>query len=219
MPGSSTSSTNSAWPVSSRGSSLRLIGAPKLRVAHGARSAQPFGRQRDRRRRCAGSRCSGTGCRRAPRGSPPRPADGVSSRKAVMVIRMPGVQKPHCRPWRRGSPPAADADGRRPRASPSTVVIAWPSACTANIRQERTGAPSTDHRAGAAHAVLAADMRAGEQQVVAQEIAQQQARLDLAPIGRAVHRDGDLVPISAHAAPVRSRVASARAVSTPAMWR
>ena len=33
MPGSSTSSTNSAWPRNSRASSLRLIGAPKFRVA------------------------------------------------------------------------------------------------------------------------------------------------------------------------------------------
>jgi hypothetical protein len=32
MPGSSTSSTNNAWPLSSRASSLRVIGAPKLRV-------------------------------------------------------------------------------------------------------------------------------------------------------------------------------------------
>jgi hypothetical protein len=32
MPGSSMSSTNSAWPVSSLRSSLRLIGSPKVRV-------------------------------------------------------------------------------------------------------------------------------------------------------------------------------------------
>ena len=37
-----------------------------------------------------------------------------------------------------------------------------------------------EDRAGAADAVLAADVRAGQAELVAQEVAQQQARLDLA---------------------------------------
>ena len=41
-------------------------------------------------------------------------------------------------------------------------------------------------RAGAAHAVLAADVGAGQAQLVAQEVGEQQARLDLALVGRAV---------------------------------
>src|SRR5277367_5403176 len=46
MPGSSTSSTNSAWPLSRRASSLRLMGAPKLRVAT-VSAPQPFGGKHD----------------------------------------------------------------------------------------------------------------------------------------------------------------------------
>src|ERR1700724_415303 len=42
MPGSSTSSTNNAWPLSSRASSLRGMGAPKLRVVIRS-TPQPFG--------------------------------------------------------------------------------------------------------------------------------------------------------------------------------
>ena len=74
--------------------------------------------------------------------------------------------------------------------SPSTVVIA---VAVGLHREHQAGAHrravEQDHRAGAAYAVLAADMRAGQPQIVAQEIAQQQARLDLRSIGRAV--DGD----------------------------
>ena len=42
--------------------------------------------------------------------------------------------------------------------------------------------------AGAARAVLAADMGAGQRQVVANKVAQQQARFDAALIFRAVYR-------------------------------
>ena len=61
---------------------------------------------------------------------------------------------------------------------PSTVVTSVPSACTANIRHERTASPSTQHRAGAAHAVLAAEVRAGQVAVLAEEVGQGQPRLD-----------------------------------------
>src|SRR2546428_3825623 len=59
-------------------------------------------------------------------------------------MRIPGVQKPHCsacasrkaacRGWRSAPPPGV---------RPSTVVSSTPSACTASIRQERTGSPSS----------------------------------------------------------------------------
>ena len=68
-----------------------------------------------------------------------------------MVVRKPGVQKPHCRPWHSAkacwtglidSPVGATlASGAEP--SPSTVVISCCWADTANMRQERIGAPST----------------------------------------------------------------------------
>src|ERR1700692_2047428 len=45
--------------------------------------------------------------------------------------------------------------------------------------------------AGAAHTVLAADMRSGQTQLVTNEVAQQQAGLDVALVPRAVHSHRD----------------------------
>ncbi len=56
--------------------------------------------------------------------------------------------------------------------------IFLPSACTANIRQERTGSPSTMHSAGAADAMLAADMRAGLPAILADRVGESTPRLD-----------------------------------------
>ena len=63
--------------------------------------------------------------------------------------------------------------------------------------------------------MLTADMGPGEQKIVAQEIAQQHPRLDLAPMLRAVHGHADVVhigsrnvevpPVSGHGEPVRVR--------------
>src|SRR5204862_2405445 len=65
-----------------------------------------------------------------------------------------------------------------------------------------------EHRAGAAHAVLAADVSAGQVQLVAQEVREQQAGLDLALVGAAVDGDGDPVEtIHAAALPLRARSA------------
>src|SRR5450756_2369989 len=72
---------------------------------------------------------------------------GLSCRYAVMVVRKPGVQNPHCSPWHSMKAcctglivvaPVPSAN----RASPSTVVISWSWAVTANMRQERIGVPS-----------------------------------------------------------------------------
>ena len=49
--------------------------------------------------------------------------------------------------------------------------MSQPSTCTASVRQARAGTPSICDRAGAADAVLAADMGAGGAELVAQEIA------------------------------------------------
>ena len=66
-------------------------GPPRL-----SRAAAPLAPPAAPRRRCAGSRCSGRGCRRAPGGSRLRSGSGFSSRNGTSVIRKPGVQKPHC---------------------------------------------------------------------------------------------------------------------------
>ena len=77
---------------------------------------------------------------------------------------------------------------------PSTVVISWPSASAASIRQETTGAPSSEDGAGAAAAALADGLGAGQVELVAQRLEQRDTRLDAHAAGRAVHlqaqRDG-----------------------------
>ena len=94
-----------------------------------------------------------------------------------MVVRKPGVQKPHCRPWHSRKACCTGPSSPSGRPSPSTVVtvVAWPRV-TANIRHERTGCAVEQHRARAADAVLAADVGAGQPQVVAQEVGQQPPR-------------------------------------------
>ncbi len=100
---------------------------------------------------------------------------------------MPGVQKPHCSAffsWKAFCSRASSPESLRP----SMVSTRQPFACTASIRQPRTISPSTRTRAGAAHAVLAAGVRAGQAEFLAQEIDQVLARLhapaDLGAIDR-----------------------------------
>ena len=74
------------------------------------------------------------------------------------------------------------------------------------------------HRAGAAVGGIAADVRAGEPQVLADEVHQQQARLDLGLARGAVHLHADLVgghhlPPARWAALRRARMVSTRAIS------
>ena len=59
------------------------------------------------------------------------------------------------------------------------------------------------HRAGAAHAMLAADMTAGQRQIVAQKIDQCPARLDAGGNRLAVHVKRDLEVARAHSCPER----------------
>ena len=110
----------------------------------------------------------------------------------------------------RGTPAAADAarppGGRRscPRPCAPSGRAAW----TANIRQERTGSPVELDRARAADAVLAADVGAGEAGLVADEVREQQPRLDL---GR--RRWSPLISISTRLRSLMSR--SLRFVTRP----
>src|SRR6478736_924193 len=68
---------------------------------------------------------------------------GFSSRYAVMVVRNPGVQNPHWRPWHSVNACCTGLIRPASGARPSTVVITWSWAVTANIRHERIGWPST----------------------------------------------------------------------------
>ena len=68
--------------------------------------------------------------------------------------------------------PPGTATARRCRASDSTVSMLAPSICTANAMQLRPVRPLIKDSTGAADAVRAADMGAGEPQFAAQEIRQ-----------------------------------------------
>ena len=94
----------------------------------------------------------------------------------------------------------------------STVA---PSHCTASIRQPRTISPFDPHGAGAAHAVLAADMAAGEREVVAQEVDQRLARFDALADALAVDGEGNVEGAFAHVRASINCLATRRS-STPA---
>ena len=103
-----------------------------------------------------------------------------SRRNAVIVIRMPGVQKPHCSPC--ASWNASWRGLRRPRAWRKTLDGGDRRAVGLH-REHQARADRLavhQHGAGAAHAVLAADVGPGEPQLAAQEVAQQPPRFDVA---------------------------------------
>ena len=113
MPGSTMLSVQRVRPVIRRASSLRRRGAPTSAGAvvgdgHAATSSSAVTpvrpapecasrpRRPGRRGRCSGSRCTGTGCPRCPRGSRPRVGSGSPASRSTAAMIMPGVQKPHC---------------------------------------------------------------------------------------------------------------------------
>src|SRR5258705_172475 len=67
---------------------------------------------------------------------------GLSASSSWATTIMPGVQKPHCSPWHARN---VSCSGLSPSAgvSPSIVVTAAPSHCTASSRQARALQPST----------------------------------------------------------------------------
>ena len=123
------------------------------------------------------------------------------------------MQKPHWSAWWRLKASCSGESIASP-ASDSTVSTADPSACTAS-RQQRAHRDAVEpDGACAADAVLAADVRAGEAEAVAEEVGQEQPRLDLLDDAAAVDGDGDL----GHAARSQAR-SSARSTSVPVRWR
>ena len=77
---------------------------------------------------------------------------------------------------------------------PSIVVTSWPSAWAARTVQDFTATPSSADRAGAALRGVAANVGAGEAQVVAEEVDEEGAGRDGRGARGAVDRqlDGDL---------------------------
>ena len=97
----------------------------------------------------------------------------------------PGVQKPHCSACSRVKASRSSfmiASSSKPSMVRTSLPVAGDRIGDAGAR----GLAVDQHRAGAAHAVLAAEMRAGEPQLLAQEIGEVRARLDqrLRPCGR-----------------------------------
>src|SRR6266566_788150 len=103
---------------------------------------------------------------------------GLSRRNSMSVVRMPGVQKPHWSPWCSWKACCRGCSLSAEGAMPSTVRISWPSACTAN-------------------AVLAAEMGAGEAELVPDEISQRHADLDFFFVPLAVDGQRDF-PLLSH---------------------
>ena len=140
----------------------RTVAGPggRSRVARAGGQGAGDGRRRDARppparprRGCGRSRCSGTGCRPAPRGTSSGPGSGTRSSRSWMATTNPGVQNPHCTPPASTiacctsvstSPARAASPGSPPAgARPSTVVTAQPTAASASSRQAHTSTPST----------------------------------------------------------------------------
>jgi hypothetical protein len=89
------------------------------------------------------------------------------SRPQADII-MPGVQKPHCRPWQ-AMKASCSGCSVSPRARPSTVVTARPCACSASRLQLFTARTVEQHGAGAALRGVAALVRAGQAERPAQQ--------------------------------------------------
>ena len=154
--------------------------SPDLGLALGERAFQgskgltlPAGaspRRASPRRRCAGSRCSGRDCRRSPGGSRPRSDRDSRRRNGDQGHQEPG-----------GAEAALQAV-----ALPEGLLQGWSSSAAAQrldggdrvaVRLDGEQDAGADRLAveqdgaGAAHPVLAADVGAGQRQLVAQEVA------------------------------------------------
>ena len=116
---------------------------------------------------------------------------GSRSSSARAVSSIPGVQKPHWSPWHSMNPRCTGS--RTPSTSRcSTVWTSWPSAIGGEhgARLHRLAVVQDD--AGAAVGGVAAPVRAGQAELVAEEVDQQHPRLDVAGDQLAVDRDRDL---------------------------
>ena len=137
----------------------------RLRLRLRARPSAP-------RSRCAGSRCSGTGCPRARGGSRSRRGARRSRGRPRPSSACPGVQIPHCAaPSVEERLPGAGR-GAPGRPSDSTVATRRPAACADGTRQLTTACAVEQHRAGAALAFAAAFLGAGQREVLAQHVEQ-----------------------------------------------
>ena len=134
-------------------------------------------------------------------------------------MRKPGVQNPHWSAGGPGTPPGAGAIGAGLReALDRRDLVAISLDGEHQARAHRLAVD--EHGACAAHAVLASEVGAVEFGVLAQEVGEETARLDLGLQRAAVH-DGAHDPRQAAVPSLTpaAAAASARAASTPATLR
>ena len=156
-----------------------------------------------------------------------RLADLVLARVRVLLEQGVAASSscPACRSRTAGRAPARSPPGcgcSLPScSSPSTVATSRPSAWTANTVQRLDRPAVEQHGAGAAAGGVAADVGAGQPQVFAEEMDQQQARLDLGLVRGAVDGDRESCasPWLSVPSPARWPCCSARAVRTRAISR
>src|ERR1051325_646050 len=203
MPGSAKSSVYFAWPVTRRGSSRRLMAEPKMRDAmarppSGLHAGGGFTHRRDDVL-VAGAAAE-------------RPFQAVAHfRLARICVALQQVARGH-------------DHARRAEAALQAVLV--PESLLHDVQLAVAGEtfdrgdrgavrlhgehrarlhrlPVEEDRADAALAGVAADVRAGEAELVAQEVDEEEARLDVRRLLRAVDREGDRV---LHAGPPQGRV-------------
>ena len=136
--------------------------------------------------------------------------------RSCAVSSMPGVQKPHCSALRSLERLLQVGDLARVRQALDGLDLGA-VACAGEHQAAAHDRAVDPHRAGAADAVLAADVRAGEPQVLAQEIdevscAPRRARTTGSPLTVSV-----MSTCAAHGRASASRLATRRS-STPARW-
>ena len=143
---------------------------------------------------------------------------GLRSSSALAVIIMPGVQKPHCSPWR-AMKPFSTGSSSPSRSRSSTVRTSWPPAMAASIVQDLTGSPSTQTTQVPQLLVSHPQVRLGEPELVAEKVDQEEAALDRLGHCLSVDRHRHLhaqVPYPWVRATERRR---ARLVNSSAKWR
>ena len=198
-----------ARPVSFSPTSRRGRRRPTSRALAGAAAALMGPPPRGPPRRSCGSRSSGRDCRRGRRGSRRCWDGGVSVSR-----RRPSPACPGCRSRigpRRSRRKRPAAGGRADRcARPSTVVTRAPVAIE---RQRQAGAHRLavdQHRAGAANALIAAALRAGQRQLIAQHREQRRS---------AIRRTVRSAPLTLKRAGLAHAARSSRATASAAARR
>ena len=166
---------------------------------------QPLRRIERGQRRCPDSRCSGRDCRRSRSAPPARSGRDCRAGIPVSVVSIPGVQKPHCRPWLSRNASCSGCSLSADGAMPSTVRML---VAVRLHRQHQAGARRAaveQDGAGAADAVLAAEMGAGQAELVAQEIGERHPHFDLFLVALAVDGQRDFSRL-AHGGSWRGRL-------------